>query len=149
MAAVTWVDLVVVIWAVLDVNLYFEKRIMKKFTTTFILIASILAITPSVYAQKDLPSDDASTAAFTELCKNTGDVQGRSFCFGFGEGVYQGYLANLRPDAKPAICFVDKNETRDEVLQKFLAWSKSNPQFNKEKAAKTLMRFFTNNYPCK
>ena len=134
---------------VLDVNLYLEKKIMKTLTATFILVASILSFVPSAFAQKDLPVDDASTAAFIKLCNNPNDEQGRSFCFGFGEGVYQGYLANRRPDAKPAICFTNQNETGDEVLQKFLAWNKSNPQFNKEKAAKTLMRFFTNNYPCK
>jgi hypothetical protein len=143
------VVLVVVIWAVLDVNHHLEKRIMRTFTATFILIASMLSFAPSTFAQKDLPADDASTAAFIELCKNLDDELGRSFCFGFGEGVYQGYLANRRWDAKPAICFVNKSETRNEVLQKFLAWTKSNPQFNKEKAAKTLMRFFTENYPCK
>jgi hypothetical protein len=122
---------------------------MKKLITTFLFIASILSFAPSVFAQKDLPADDASTAAFIELCKNPDDEQGRSFCFGFGEGVYQGYLANLRPDAKSTICFVNKNETRNEVLQKFLAWANKNPQLNKEKAAKTLMRFFTDNYRCK
>ena len=136
-------------WAALDVNLYLEKRIMKTFTATFMLTASILSFAPSVFAQKDLPVDDASTAAFIELCKNPDDEQGRSFCFGFGEGVYQGYLANLRTDTKSAICFVNKSETRNEVLQKFLMWTKANPQFNKEKAAKTLMRFFTVHYPCK
>ncbi|WP_128112419.1 Rap1a/Tai family immunity protein [Polynucleobacter necessarius] len=121
---------------------------MKTLTATFILTASILSFVPSAFAQKDLPADDASTAAFVELCKNP-DEQGRSFCFGFGEGVYQGYLANRRQDAKPAICFGERSETRNEILQKFLAWSKANPQFNNEKAAKTLMRFFTVNYPCK
>jgi Rap1a immunity proteins len=122
---------------------------MKTLTTTFILIASILSLAPTVYAQKDLPVDDASTAAFIELCKNPDDAQGRSFCFGFGEGVYQGYLANRRADAKPTICFVNKSETRNEVLQKYLAWTKANPQFNKESAAKSLMRFFNDKYPCK
>jgi len=122
---------------------------MKTSVATFILIASIFSFAPSVFAQKDLPVDDASTAAFIELCKNPDDEQGRSFCFGFGEGVYQGYLANLRPDAKSNICFIDKSETRNEVLQKFLAWTNKNPQLNQEKAAKTLMRFFKDNYRCK
>ncbi len=122
---------------------------MKTLRAAFILITCILSFTPSVFAQKDLPLDDASTAAFVELCKNPDDEQGRSFCFGFGEGVYQGYLANRRPDAKPAICFANKSETRNAILQKFLEWTKANPQFNQEKAAKTLMRFFTAKYPCK
>lgn len=122
---------------------------MKTLIATFILIASIFSFSSGAFAQRDLPADDASTATFIELCKNPDDEQGRSFCFGFGEGVYQGYLANRRSDAKSTICFVNKSETRNEVLEKFLSWTRANPQFNKEKAAKTLMRFFTENYPCK
>jgi hypothetical protein len=122
---------------------------MKILLTTFILITSILSFTPVVFAQKDFPADDASTAAYVELCKNTADEEARSFCFGFGEGVYQAYLASRPPNAKPTICFADKNDTRNEVLQKFLSWNNTNPQFNKDKAAKTLMRFFTDHYSCK
>jgi hypothetical protein len=122
---------------------------MKKISKACILIASILCFAPGAFAQKDLPADDASTAAFVELCKNPDDVAGRSFCFGFGEGVYQEYLATRARNAKPAICFANRSDTRDQVLQKFLMWNKANPQFNQEKAAKTLIRFFTDNYPCK
>lgn len=122
---------------------------MKTLSASFILIASILSGASGAYAQKNLPADDASTAAFVELCKNPDDEQGRSFCFGFGEGVYQGYLANRPKGAQPTICFVNKNETRSEILQKYLMWVKANPQFNKDNAAKTLMRFFSTNYPCK
>lgn len=122
---------------------------MKTLPATCLLIASILSITPGAFAQKDLPADDASTAAFVELCKNPDDVEGRSFCFGFGEGVYQQYLASRAPNAQPSICFASKTETRNQVLQKFLVWTNANPQFNKEKAAKSLMRFFTQSYPCK
>ena len=122
---------------------------MKTLLATFLLIASILSFTPGAFAQIDLPADDASTAAFVELCKNPDDVEGRSFCFGFGEGVYQQYLASRTSNAQPSICFASKTETRNQVLQKFLAWTNANPQFNKEKAAKSLMRFFTQSYPCK
>ncbi len=122
---------------------------MKKLATTLILIASSLSFMPCAFAQKDLPKDDASTAAFIELCKNPSDELGRSFCFGFGEGVYQGYLANRSLDSKPTICFAGRSETRNMILQKFLAWTKANPQYIQEPAAKTLMRFFADNYPCK
>ena len=148
-AVAIWVDLAVAIWVALDVNLFLEKRIMKTLAVTFLFIASTLSVAPSAFAQKDLPADDASTAAFVELCKNPNDEQGRSFCFGFGEGVYQGYLANRPVDAKSAICFTSKSETRSVILQKFLVWTKANPQFNQDRAAKTLMRFFTDQYPCK
>lgn len=122
---------------------------MKIFPRICVLIASIFCFSPYAFPQKDLPVDDASTAAYVELCKNPADEQGRSFCFGFGEGVYQAYLASHASNAKKAICFEDKNDTRNEVLQKFLSWSNANPQLNKDKAAKTLMRFFTDNYSCK
>ena len=122
---------------------------MKALPTRFLLMASILCFAANANAQRDLPAEDASTAAFVELCKNPGDVEGRSFCFGFGEGVYQGYLANRNPNAKPTICFNNQSETRNEVLQKFLVWIKVNPRFNQDKAATTLMRFFAQSYPCK
>ena len=109
---------------------------MKALPTRFLLMASILCFAANANAQRDLPAVDASTA-------------GRSFCFGFGEGVYQGYLANRNPNAKPTICFNNQSETRNEVLQKFLVWIKVNPRFNQDKAATTLMRFFAQSYPCK
>jgi len=143
------VDLVAAIWADLDVNLDQENTVMKTLPATFIVITAIFCLSQSAFAQKDLPADDASTAAFVELCQNPDDQEGRSFCFGFGEGVYQTYLANRRPNTKLTICFADKNETRNEILQKFLSWNKVNPQFNQERAAKTLMRFFSLSYPCK
>ena len=68
---------------------------MKTLRAAFILITCILSFTPSVFAQKDLPLDDASTAAFVELCKNPDDEQGRSFCFGFGEGVGEGFAGRV------------------------------------------------------
>lgn len=122
---------------------------MKRLPVILVLTISIACFSQSAYAQKDLPVDDASTAAFVELCKNPNDEQGRIFCFGFGEGVYQSYLANRNPNAKRSICFANKSETRNEILQTFLVWNAANPQFNQESAAKTLMRFFMQSYPCK
>ena len=122
---------------------------MKRLPAILALITSIACFSQSAYAQKDLPVDDASTAAFVELCKNPNDEQGRIFCFGFGEGVYQSYLANRNPNTKRSICFASKSETRNEILQTFLVWNAANPQFNQESAAKTLMRFFMQSYPCK
>jgi len=122
---------------------------MKTLQASLFLAISILFVHESALAQKDFPANDASTAALVELCQNADDQDGRSFCFGFGEGVYQTYLARQKSGAKPAICFPEQSGTREEILKKFLSWNKANPQFNKERAAKTLIRFFTANYPCK
>jgi hypothetical protein len=44
------------------------------------------------------------------------------------------------------MCFTNKHS---EILQEFLKWNRANPQYNSEKAAKTLVRFFAQSYPCK
>jgi hypothetical protein len=122
---------------------------MNKLISLFCLVACLSAINLPAIAQNAMPANDASTAALVELCKNQNDLDAQNFCFGFGEGVYQAYLANRSPSAKPTICFPLQSGSRQVVLQEFLKWNQANPQFNQERAAKSLMRFFTQSYPCK
>lgn len=121
---------------------------MKTMKILLGLVLGYLAIIPAIsYGQ--LKPHDASTAAMVELCKARNDIDAQNFCFGFGEGVYQAYLASRPAGAKPNICFGSSNHTREQVLEDFLKWNQQNPQFNQEQAAKTLVRFFKQRYPCK
>lgn len=122
---------------------------MRLFKTTLCLLSAILLMQSNAFSQANLPKGDASTAALVDLCKNLDDIDGQNFCFGFGEGVYQAYLASRNPKLKPSICFSSDSSTREAILQEFLAWNQANPQFNQERAAKTLVRFFETKYPCK
>ena len=122
---------------------------MKLFRTISLSIGAVLLLQVNAFAQTDLPKNDASTAALVDLCKNSSDVDAQNFCFGFGEGVYQAYLANQRPKMKLGICLASSATTREVILQEFLLWNQNNPQFNQERAAKTLVRFFEARYPCK
>jgi len=122
---------------------------MKLFRKISLVISAILLLQVNVFAQTNLPKNDASTAALIELCKNSNDVDAQNFCFGFGEGVYQAYLAKHNSKQKPSICFSSEAGSREVILQEFLAWIQKNPQFNQERAAKTLVRFFEAMYPCK
>jgi hypothetical protein len=122
---------------------------MKLFRLIPLVISTVLLWQVNAFAQSDLPKNDASTAALVDLCKNLNDTDAQNFCFGFGEGVYQTYLANRNAKQKPSICFSSEAGTREVILQEFLAWNQSNPQFNQERAAKTLVRFFEARYPCK
>jgi len=122
---------------------------MKLFRTILLSIGAVILLQVNAFAQTDLPKNDASTAALVDLCKSSSDVDAQNFCFGFGEGVYQAYLANRNPKQKPRICFSSDAGTREVILQEFLAWNQKNPQFNQERAAKTLVRFFEARYPCK
>jgi hypothetical protein len=113
------------------------------------MISAALLLQVNSFAQTDLPKNDASTAALVGLCKNSNDVDAQNFCFGFGEGVYQAYLVNQRPKMKSGICFASSSTTREVILQEFLLWNQNNPQYNQERAVKTLVRFFEAKYPCK
>ena len=121
---------------------------MTLFRTTLLAIITTLLMQTNAYSQANLPKNDASTAAFIDLCKNPNDIDAQNFCFGFGEGVYQAYLANSNPKRKQSICFSSASGTREEILQEFLVWNQKNPQFNQERVAKTLIRFFEAKYPC-
>lgn len=123
-------------------------RSMKTMKILLGLAFGYLAIIPAIsYGQ--VKPHDASTAAMVELCKARNDIDAQNFCFGFGEGVYQAYLASRPAGSKPSICFASSNHTREQVLEDFLKWNQQNPQFNQEQAAKTLVRFFKQGYPCK
>ncbi|WP_114662197.1 hypothetical protein [Polynucleobacter necessarius] len=56
------------------------------------------------YAQSVVPENDNSTAEFVELCRNLNDVDAQNFCFGFGEGVFQTYMADRPKQAQPEFC---------------------------------------------
>jgi hypothetical protein len=112
-----------------------------------VLIAASGAIATGALAQTPLPNGDASTAAFVALCQNRADVEAQNFCFGFGEGVYQSFVMQRSPNAKPTIC-VPKGLSRDTVLSDFLVWTQARPQYNGDYAAKTIIRFLSSRYPC-
>ena len=122
---------------------------MKLFHSILLATSATFLLQANVFAQASLPKNDSSTATLVYLCKNLDDVDGQNFCFGFGEGVYQAYLASRNPKLKPSICFSSNAATREIILQEFLLWTQTNPQFNQERAAKTLVRFFEAKYPCK
>ena len=112
-----------------------------------LFFAATGAISTGVLAQTPLPNSDASTAAFVALCQNRADVEAQNFCFGFGEGVYQSFVMQRSPNAKPTIC-VPKGMSRDTVLSDFLVWTQARPQYNGDYAAKTIIRFLSSRYPC-
>jgi hypothetical protein len=125
-------------------NTFHFSQYLRRATLFFIASS---AIATGAWAQTPLPNSDASTAAFAALCQNRTDIEAQNFCFGFGEGVYQSFVMQRSPNAKPTIC-VPKGMSRDSVLSEFLVWTQARPQYNGEYAAKTIIRFLNNRYPC-
>lgn len=116
------------------------------------LIATLLAVgsAQAQQASTSIPKPDVSTEAMVALCKNKADQLGQTFCFGFGEGVYQAALLG-NAQQKPTICIPEEGAgtTRDQVLAEFLAWMEANPQLNKEPAAAAVLKFLPIRFPCK
>ena len=89
-----------------------------------------------------------TTEAMIELCKSRTDIEAQTFCYGFGEGVYQGYLLGRNTKEAPTICLPPQGVSRDEVLAEFIKWAMERPQYSQDKAAVTIMRFLPVRFPC-
>ena len=120
-----------------------------------ILVTAALALLPlsSTLAQntavQNLPRADVSTEAMVALCQSRTDLDAQTFCYGFGEGVYQTYELNLNPQAPKTVCLPEVGVARDVVLAEFIQWALANPQYNKDKAAATEIRYLPIKFPCK
>jgi len=119
-----------------------------------IIALAVLAILPAAqsFAQTTaIPKADISTEAMVKLCQERDDVVAQTFCFGFGEGVYQANLVN--PDSKlaPKVCVPEGGVgvPREQVLAEFIKWAQSHPEYNKEYAASTVLRYLPIRFPCK
>lgn len=122
---------------------------MKKLIA--LTIVAFLPVAQSFAQTTTVPRADVSTEVMVKLCEDKDDVVAQTFCFGFGEGVYQANQVN--PDAKlaPKVCVPEGgvNVSREVVLAEFIKWAKANPQYNKEYAATTVLRYLPIRFPCK
>lgn len=123
---------------------------MTKFLIAIIGATLSIASAHAQPATSSVPKPDVSTEAMVALCQDKSDQLGQTFCFGFGEGIYQAAILGSATQ-KPSICVPDggPGTTRDKVLAEFLTWVKANPQMNKDPAAATVMKFLAIRFPCK
>lgn len=111
-----------------------------------------LALLPVVSAvAQTLPKADVSTEKLVQLCDNPTDEVAQTFCFGYGEGVYQGYVVSRDAKAPSTICIPKEGigVTRSEVVADFVRWSRSNPKYDQDYAASTVLKFLEVRFPCK
>jgi len=71
------------------------------------------------------------------------------FCHGYLVGAYHYYAASTAgPNAVPILCPPEKRPSRDEIIQKFVEWTKARPQYWNELPVETEFRFLTEMWPC-
>lgn len=134
----------------------------------FLLAACTMAMAGSVWAQSasaptsstttapastsTSPTANSTPAVSTQdmlaVCREKYEPLARNFCYGFGEGVYQLYKAQLGNTPDSSICFKSGAQTRDQVLDDFVAWASARPDLANQPAAGTIMLFLRQQYPC-
>lgn len=123
---------------------------MTKFLIAVLGATVSIGCAQAQQASAGVPKPDVSTEAMVTLCQDKADQLGQTFCFGFGEGIYQAAILGSATQ-KPSVCVPDggPGTTRDKVLDEFLAWVKANPQINKDPAAASVLKFLSTRFPCK
>ncbi len=94
-----------------------------------------------------------SGADYVALCSTPADdplyTAAIHFCHGFGVGVYQTMLALTNHEKlTPIVCPPNPAPTRNEGLQRFLAWAKAHPDYLNDPPADVLGRFLVEQFPC-
>lgn len=70
------------------------------------------------------------------------------FCHGLLVGAY-GYYAATVPAENRFICPPNPVPARSKVMNDFVAWAQSHPQFMKDAPIDTLFRYLAETYPCR
>jgi hypothetical protein len=70
------------------------------------------------------------------------------FCHGILVGAYRYYDATVTAENR-FICPPSPTQTRAEVMDGFVAWAKSHPQYIKDAPVDTLFRYLAETYPCR
>ena len=124
--------------------IYLDTDMIKKLLATALFMAL-----PFATSAQSTPPSNVSLGAMINLCQSRTDLEAQTFCYGFGEGVYQGSELTKDPKAPKTVCLPAGGVARDEVLAEFIRWAIANPQFHQEKAAASILRFLPIRFPCK
>ena len=69
------------------------------------------------------------------------------FCHGVLTGAYRYYQATV-PAENRFVCTPAQTPTRAKVMNDFVAWARSHPQYMKEPPIDTLFRYLEETFPC-
>ena len=70
------------------------------------------------------------------------------FCHGVLTGAYRYYESTVTAENR-FICPPNPVPTRAKVMNDFVAWAKSRPQYSKDAPLDTLFRYLAETYPCR
>ncbi|AKH37997.1 hypothetical protein BCL69_100834 [Nitrosomonas communis] len=71
------------------------------------------------------------------------------FCHGYLVGVYQ-YQQDFysNPGLSPLVCPPDPKPSRNQAIANYVEWMKAHPEYLKERAVDTVMKYLIEKFPC-
>jgi hypothetical protein len=125
----------------------------RRFIRVVIATAGLLAMATSLRAVTTEHFVLRNGSDLVALCSTPQDdplyTAAIHFCQGFGSGVYQTILAlTTHEKLVPLMCPPNPPPSRNESLQRFLAWAKQRPDMLAEPPADVLGRFLVEQFPC-
>lgn len=114
-------------------------------------VGALLGLAAPALAADEQDFEARTTAQLLSLCSTPpGDptyAQSLQFCNGFAAGALSYHRATRRPGAAPDYCGLPVS--RQEAVDRFVAWARANPRFAGDNPANTLFRFLDANYACR
>ncbi len=76
-------------------------------------------------------------------------VAATHFCQGYLVGAYHYQEAFYSgPEFSPLVCPPEPKPSRNQAIEQFIEWAKAHPEYAKERAVDTAMRFAVERWPC-
>ncbi len=117
------------------------------------LILAAALLTPGVVFAADsstfqLRDADTLVRACSVPPKHALYANATGFCHGVLTGAYRYYESTVTAEDR-FVCPPTPVPTRAEVMDGFVAWARSHPEYMKEPPIDTLFRYLEESYPCK
>lgn len=117
-----------------------------------VLLTTLPFLSPVASAVAPVNFEVRDNADLVALCSTPpGDpeyVAAIHYCHGVGVGFARYYEAiSVGPDFQHIFC-VPKATTRNEVLTRYVEYSKAHPEYDREALGNVLIKFLTECYPC-
>ncbi len=120
---------------------------MRRLLLVFALLASGIAVAADSSTFQLRNADDLVVA-----CSVPPDhalhANATGFCHGLLVGAYSYYNATVSAENR-FICTPTPVPTRARVMNEFVAWAKSRPQYMNDPPLDTLFRYLAETYPCR
>ena len=116
-----------------------------------LMLASLTAVNPSA-AIEPINFEVRNNGDYVALCSASPQspdyVAAIHFCHGFAVGFNRYHEALQEGKEMPPLYCLPEKATRTGLIGEYLRYSKSHPEYDRDKVANVIMKFLVETYPC-